>query len=180
MGGLVKGEEAAYMQLYDCHYAVLCKYAQQWIEDHFIAENIVQNIILRIWNSRENFHIEKSLRYFLMRAVRNGCIDYFKCSSTIHEIKMPDMNEENETTFYPEISKDDYPYGKLLEQELESKIISAVNSLPSQTRKIFKKSRFGHLKYNEIAEEMGISVNTVKYHISQALNMLYESLKRFL
>lgn len=178
--GLCKGEKAAYMQLYDCHYSILCKYAQQWVRDHFIAESIVENVILRIWTSHNNFHIEKSLRHFLMRAVRNGCMDYFKRASTIHEIMMPEIDEESASNYYPEITVEDYPYGKLIEKELEDKINSAVDALPPKTKTVFKKSRFQHLKYEEIAKELGISVNTVKYHIRQSLILLHKSLKNFL
>ena len=70
--------------------------------------------------------------------------------------------------------------GRLLEKELEEKIIRAVESIPPESRQVFRKSRFERKKNDEIAQELGISVNTVKYHIKRALAILREHLGEYL
>ena len=73
-----------------------------------------------------------------------------------------------------------YPLGRLLENELEEEIAKAISRLPEECRKVFRMSRFSGLKYDEIARQSGISVNTVKYHIKHALELLAKDLHRYL
>ena len=78
------------------------------------------------------------------------------------------------------IKGDDYPLGRLLEKELEGEIMKAIARLPEDCRRVFRLSRFEEKKYSEIADELGISVNTVKYHIKRALALLHEDLSKYL
>ena len=64
---------------------------------------------------------------------------------------------------------DDHPLGLLLEQEPEGEIAKSIEALPDECRTVFKKSRFEEKKYDEIATELNISVNTVKYHIKKRI-----------
>lgn len=73
-----------------------------------------------------------------------------------------------------------YPLGVLLEKELEQEIRKAIDEMPEESRIVFKKSRFELKKNEEIAQELGISVNTVKYHIKRALSFLRERLRGYL
>ena len=75
---------------------------------------------------------------------------------------------------------DDYPLGSLLEHELEEEIHHAIRNLPEVCRKVFIKSRFEGKKYEEIATELNISVNIVKYHIKSALSSLHSELGKYL
>ncbi len=68
--------------------------------------------------------------------------------------------------------------GRLL--ELEEEVQKAVSQLPGHSRTVFERSREGHLKYEEIAREMGISVNTVKFHMKKALALLRSYLAKYL
>ena len=70
--------------------------------------------------------------------------------------------------------------GRLLERELEDKISEAVAAIPLESRRVFMLSRYHDMSYQEIAQDLGISVNTVKYHIKQALVILREKLGRYM
>ena len=74
----------------------------------------------------------------------------------------------------------DYPLGRLLEQELEDKVHDAVNGLPEDCRRVFLMSRVDGLKREEIAEKLDISVNTVKYHLKNALSLLNDELGKYM
>ena len=76
--------------------------------------------------------------------------------------------------------EDNHPLGTLLEQELEEELLKCIEELPKECRAVFKKSRFEQKKYEEIADELKISVNTVKYHIKSALVILKKELGTFL
>lgn len=73
-----------------------------------------------------------------------------------------------------------YPLGHLLEKELEEKIRTAIETLPHETRQVFELSRYEDMTYDEIAKRLGISVNTVKYHIKNAIRLLYSQLEPYL
>jgi len=75
---------------------------------------------------------------------------------------------------------DEYPLGRLMEKELMAKVQEEIERLPKETRQVFILSRLEELKHDEIAARLGISVNTVKYHIKQALSILRDRLKDYL
>ena len=72
------------------------------------------------------------------------------------------------------------PLGTLLEAELEDKVKAAIRTIPSGSRRVFLLSRFHNMKYAEISEKLDISVNTVKYHIKQALAHIRRELEPYL
>ena len=177
---LKQGDEKAYRYLYEHHYVLLCKYANHWIKDPFIAETIVDDIIFRIWEMRETLEIQASLRNYLLRAVRNRCLNYLNQSSEKQEVNFSQLNIGTDIYDIPCLASTEYPLGQLLERELEEAIISAVECLPDECRQVFKKSRYENKKNDEIAVELNISVNTVKYHLKRALAMLRERLGKYL
>ena len=173
--GLRSGDEKAYMYLYECHYKVLCMVAYEYVKDSFVAEMIVSDIIYSLWLHKETLEIKQSLRGYLVRAVSNRCINYLSRGSR-------QINMENfDNSFKKEpVDNDAYPLTKLIEKELDAKINEGINTLSPLTREIFCLSRFQNLKYEQIAEEINVSVNVVKYHMKSALSHLREILKDYL
>ena len=171
---LSEGDEQAYKAVYRMHYAVLCAYARQYVPDDAEAESIVDDVILRMWEIRQHLHIDRSLRSYLLTCVHNRCINAVKqrkLNPATIGLPSDDLLHENST---------DYPLNSLLEKELEKKIREAVVSLPDDSRRVFVLSRYEGKTYEQIAKKLGISVNTVKYHIKRALRMLYNRLEPYL
>ena len=176
---LKNGVDAAYKYLYDQHYQILCHVAAQYVKDDFLAETIVGDVIFHLWEVRDTIEIDTSVRSYLMTCVRNRCIDYLK--SQYHKREVAQSNTGlRDFPVLQYVKDDDYPLGKLLEKELEDEIMNAINRLPDECRRVFNMSRFENRKYEEIAQELKISVNTVKYHIKHALALLYEDLGKYL
>ncbi|CAK7065996.1 MAG: hypothetical protein PARBA_02507 [Parabacteroides sp.] len=177
--GLCDGDQRAYRYLYDRHYVVLCQFANAWVNDPFLAETIVGDVISHMWEIRNTLNIKISLRAYLMRAVRNRCLNHISSEKERREICQSRIDTDTsflDTTMQPE----EQPLGRLLEQELEDEIIKSILGLGAECRKVFEKSRFEYKNNEEIAAELGISVNTVKYHIKIALNHLRQDLGRYL
>ena len=176
---LKTGSERAYKFLYDQHYQILCHFASQYVKDDFLAETIVGDVIFHIWEIRESLEITTNIRSYLMTSVRNRCLDFLKSQYNQKEQVMssPGLQDFPVLNY---IKGDDYPLGRLLEKELEGEIMKAISRLPEECRRVFRLSRFEEKKYNEIADELGISVNTVKYHIKHALALLHEDLGKYL
>lgn len=176
---LKNGVDAAYKYLYDQHYQILCHVAAQYVKDDFLAETIVGDVIFHLWEGRETIEINTSVRSYLMTCVRNRCIDYLKSQYHKREVAHSDTGLRDFPVLQY-VKDDDYPLGKLLEKELEDEIMNAINRLPDECRRVFNMSRFENRKYEEIAQELKISVNTVKYHIKHALALLHEDLGKYL
>lgn len=172
---LKRGNEGAYKYIYDQHYVLLCHAANQFVHDSFLAETIVGDIIFHLWEIRESLDITVSIRSYLMRSVRNRCLDYLNSERERKEISFSVIMPEEGN-----LQSDDYPLGMLLERELEAEIRKAIDKLPAECKCVFEKSRFEGKKYQEISEELGISVNTVKYHIKNALSLLQKELGKYL
>lgn len=177
--GLKAGHEEAYKYIYERQYKSLCIIAKEYVGDAFTAEMIVSDVIFALWKSRNEIEINLSLRNYLIRAVRNRCLNYLsqleRKEDALSHIGNLMKKEQN---YYEE--QHSYPLSNLIEKELDIKINNSINSLPELTRRIFCLSRFKNLKYEEIAQEANVSVNVVKYHIKSALSHLREDLKDYL
>lgn len=173
------GNEEAYRYLYRHHYVVLCHTARGYVDDAAVAEQLVGDVIFHLWEVHESLDIRISLRSYLIRAVRNRCLDYLDSQKQKNEIPFSKLGD-GESLEGRYISSEDYPLGILLERELEHEIRSAIRHLPEECRRVFVKSRFEEKKYEEIARELGISVNTVKYHMKSALARLYAELSKYM
>lgn len=176
---LKAGDEQAYKYIYDHHYVFLCHIAYGYVRDHFIAETVVGDAIFHVWEIRESLDITVSIRAYLTRAVRNRCINHLTSEREKNEVSLSEITSEN-TPDNGFIISDQYPLGILLERELEEAISASIHKLPKECRAVFEKSRFEEKRYEEIAQELDISVNTVKYHIKKALSQLRLDLGKYL
>lgn len=177
---LKSGNERAYRYLFDRHYVLLCKIAAEYVKDDFIAETIVGNVIVSIWEKRESFEITTSLRAYLVQAVRNRCLNYLELKHVRKEVRLNDGSDAAGGIDYLALADDSYPLGSLLEKELEDEIARAIDRLPEECRRVFRLSRFEQLRNQDIAEKLNISVNTVKYHLKNALKRLSDDLSKYL
>lgn len=178
---LKQGDQKAFKYVFDRYYVLLCRFANQMLNDTSLAEEIVDDAIFYLWEHRKEIEITYSIRAYLMRAVRNRCLNELNSLSHRAELNFstyisPENMEFLETLF----KDDDHPLGTLLEHELEDELICCIESLPEECRRVFKKSRFEQKKYEEIADELHISVNTVKYHIKNALAYINSHLADYL
>ena len=178
---LRKGDEKAFRLLYDRHYVLLCRFANQILNNAALAEEVVDDVIFYLWEHRSEVEIRYSIRAYLMRAVRNRCLNELQSQSHREELHLSSFLSPESMDFLDFLFVDDkQPLGMLLEQELEDELKRSIDELPLECRRVFYKSRFEQKKYEEIADELGISVNTVKYHIKNALAFLQKRLGNYL
>lgn len=178
---LRKGDERAFRLLYDRHYVLLCRFANQLLNNAALAEEVVDDVIFYLWEHRQEVEIRYSIRAYLMRAVRNRCLNELQLQSHREELHISSFLSPESMDFLDSLFVDNkQPLGMLLEQELEEELKRSIDELPLECRKVFYKSRFEQKKYEEIATELGISVNTVKYHIKNALAFLQRRLGSYL
>lgn len=169
---LKEGDETAFEMIFKTYYEPLCNYAFTFLLDRDEAEEMVQSSFINVWEKRESIAIETSLKSYLYRAVRNGCLNALKHA----KIK---RKHADETVFTSDRSYEAVTQS-VISSELDQKIGDALMALPEQCRLVFKMSRFEELKYSEIAEQLNISVKTVENQIGKALKIMREQLKEYL
>jgi RNA polymerase sigma-70 factor (ECF subfamily) len=175
---LKAGEESAWRTLYDQYYNMLCIVAYQYVRDWFLAETFVGNVFYHLWEQRESILIHTSLKEYLIKAVKNQCINYIN-HMKVRTLSEPLLRED----YHKQQAYDEafgHPLAQLITSELEDSLNKAVAALPPECREVFRLSRVEELTYEEIAERLHISVNTVKYHIKNALLSLRTQFKKYL
>lgn len=178
---LRNGDESLFREIYDCHYVLLCRFANQILNDSMLAEEVVDDVIFYLWEHRGEVEITYSIRAYLVRAVRNRCLNELRSASRIEEQRLSSLCSSENMDFLEALFVDSkQPLGILLEQELEMELNRSIEELPKECRVVFQKSRFEQKKYEEIALELGISINTVKYHIKNALSFLQMRLGKYI
>lgn len=178
---LRRGDEEAFKYIYERHYVLLCHFANQILNDAALSEEVVDDAIFYLWEHRREIEITYSVRAYLMRAVRNRCLNELQSLRHRKELHFSSfMLPENMDFLDSVFVEENQPLGVLLERELEDELTRSIEELPVECRTVFKKSRFEQKKYEEIALELGISINTVKYHIKNALSLLQKRLDNYL
>ncbi len=169
---LVPTGKTNFEQLFKEHFKGLYAYAITIIKDEMMAEEIVQQVFCKIWEKREQLEIHTSAKAYLYKTVYHDSLNYLKhkkvmAAYAMHAIRQSDKETENAS-------------GKVLAGELNEHIRTALNELPEQCRTIFQMSRFEGLKYQEIADELSLSVKTIENQMGKALKLMRIKLAEFL
>ncbi|MCH4018911.1 MAG: RNA polymerase sigma-70 factor [Prevotella sp.] len=165
-----QGDEKAFEQLYHKYYETLCHFAAQLLHNSKIAEEVVDDVFFHIWDTRDTLEI-LSLRAYLVRSVRNNSLKAIRSNAFQNTVKAVSLSSEG-LQFNEYLSDEGHPVGWIIEKDMEKQLMDAVNALPEECQRVFRMSRFEGKKYADIAISLGISVNTVKYHIKNAIKQL--------
>ncbi|MFI3281646.1 MAG: RNA polymerase sigma-70 factor [Rikenellaceae bacterium] len=167
-----RGDQTIYKYLYDTYYYSLFVVARGYVRDDQIAESLVSDLFVKIWERTDDLVITTSLTAYLMRSIRNLSINYLQCKWTKSRVSIDGAHEASPLEF----TSHDTPLGILLEREMEQKINNLINAMPQETQEVFKLSRSKSLKYTDIALQLGTSQDNVKYHMKRALFILRKAL----
>ena len=176
MMSLVDGEKG-FKVVFETFYPRLLRFAKEYVVDRFEAENILQDVFLRLWEKRASLPADINLQAWLLTMVKNQCMDFLRHRQVVQRLSVDwETVQEREASFnYHAISH--FEPEEMDVEVLERLVEKAINELPEQCRKAFELSRYDGLKYKEIADKMGVSVKTVETHISHALKILRVTLK---
>jgi len=171
--------EIEYEVVFKKYFPALRKYAQLFVQGQ-AAEDIVQDILVNIWENRENIQIHTSLEAYLFRSVYQRCISQIKHQNirSKHLSQVEIDIRQAELSYYN--SDQNEVIRKLFMNDLNLELNHAINSLPSRCREVFELSFLQEYHNKEISEKLNISVNTVESHISNALKALRKKLSRLM
>jgi len=169
---LVSENEAVFEQLFKKHFRELHAYSFSLLKDWDVAEEIVQSLFLKLWEKNEWSHIQTSIKSYLYKSVYHESLNYIRRQKV-------QLKYQTSTAYAMKNDTDDAA-GKLKMSELEHHLNNALGKLPEKCRAIFQLSRFQELKYQEIANQLDISIKTVETHMGKALRILRKEMKEFL
>lgn len=176
---LIIGDEETYISLFREYYVALCSYARRYVGRKDVAEEIVSDTFLKIWENKETLRINTSIKSYLFQAVCNNSLYYLR--KLKKDLVLDDFfqSTESENIGFALIAED-IDEQSLTMENIHSKIVEAVDSLPEQQQRVFRLKRFEGKKNKEVAEIMGLSIKTVEMHLSKATINLQKALKNYM
>lgn len=165
---LKSGDYSGLEQLFKLFYRPLVMYARQFIPGVEDSEDIVQDVFVRFWESKSYEQVNENIRAYMYRSVRNACLNHLKSHAQFQFDSLDGISETMFGHFPDESDWDDHI------REIHTKI----DQLPPRTREIFISIVLESKKYKEVAEQMNVSVNTVKTTLSRAMKFLRTDLSK--
>jgi RNA polymerase sigma-70 factor (ECF subfamily) len=161
----------AFDVLYKKYSKRLYKFAYSILKSSEESENIVQDVFLNLWEHRNNVEKNSSIKYYVFTIAYNSAISILRKKASesqfIEYLKsLQDLNQE------PVNIEIEY-------NELTDKLNNIINHLPERQKEVYLLHKSEGLKYQEIADRLNISVNTVENHMSRALKAIREKLGNY-
>lgn len=164
-----QGDAKAYEIFFKAQYHTLYTYASSIVGETY-AEEIVQDVMLSIWESRNNIIIQKSISHYLYGAIRYRCLTHLRRNQMMRGVHQFLYEEENSFLDETDI---------LNAFELSDKITKAMDNLPHEYKEAFEMNRFQNLSYKEIAKKLNTTIKSVDYKIQKAVKILRNELKGY-
>ncbi len=177
--GLVEGTEDAYRYVFKVYYGPMCILAESILLDEFLAQAAVSDVISHLYEVRNEIIIHSNLRSYLMMSTRNHCLNLLN-SKTVRSVQTFSTLGEQDAREVLSGLDTVTPQGKLLDNELEGLMRDCIENLPEPVKTTFIKSRFQDMTYRQIGAEDGVSANTVKVRIQQALKLIEQRFSKYL
>ncbi|WP_200976042.1 RNA polymerase sigma-70 factor [Echinicola sp. 20G] len=147
---LKRGNVSAYRDIFDRYYSGLCHFAHKYLGDKDDSEDVVQEVFMVLWDKRNEFESLSTVKSFLYTVTKNKCINLISVSANRKRILEGDYLFSQQ--FFEE---------NIIEEEMYRALYKAIEKLPKQSQRIVRLNLKG-MKNQEIADQLGISLNTVK------------------
>lgn len=168
---LREGDMNSYETLFHRYYPSFFAFAKGMLKDAGAAEDIIQNVFMKIWIHREALDETMSIKNYIYVLSKREIFNYLRAKYNTHVVLTEDMVTLESSSPDNELPTD---YG-----ELREAVQNVINSMPPKRKSIFCLSRFKSLSNQEIADKLGISIRTVEKHIELALRTFKEQLGGF-
>jgi RNA polymerase sigma-70 factor (ECF subfamily) len=173
LAGIAKGDSQCFKLLFDRYHGRLYALSFHMLRDSEKAKDTVQEVFIKVWNSREKIAVTSSLEAYLKRAVINATLNVIESNkrhtfmSILNPSTVTQLDQQRNT------SLDDAA-------ELQHSIDQAILKLPARTRAVFVLVRMEQMSYDEVSESLNISNKAVEKEMMKALRLLREQLRHFL
>lgn len=156
-----------FKQIYQLYFNSLCAFAYRYVQDISLVEDLVQETFIAFWEKRSGFTELQAIRSYLYTSVRNKCLNH---------LKHVEVQQKHKSTLQYQLEQEPSFQQHVIEEETFNNLFQEIKNLPDAAREIMLLALNG-LKNPEIAEELNISVNTVKTQKKIAYSKLKSKLK---
>lgn len=160
-----------YRKLFDTLFVSLCVFANKYLNNLDVSKDVVQDVFIKVWENKIEFKNENTIKSYLYTAVKNKSLDYLKS-------KRVKTTDNFSTTDIEKLDSKTYFLREVVIEETSSRIENAINTLPQRCAQIIRLS-IKEFTNPQIAEELGISINTVKAQKRIAYKRLRPLLKDY-
>lgn len=168
---LQQGDSDAFLALYNHYHSALYHYILRFVKSPAIAEDVLQDVFLKIWEIKNRINPELSFKAYLYRICRNSVFKLLKKMAVDENLRVEVMQQLTQSVADADL--------KLLWQQYESILQTAINNLSPQRQKVFRLCREEGKTYEQVANELGISRNTVKEHMVLAMKLIKEHFEQY-
>jgi len=168
------GDIGAYQYLFDEYFYWLCNYIYKLSGDSNVSQDIVQEVMINIWEKRNRIVITTSIKSYLFKSCHNQFLQHIKKQKRNADLLDNIRWETIFDTYYIDFSEQEDFY-----EEKLFKLNQLLSKLPPRCREIFIKNKLEKRKYREIASDMDISIKTVESQMSKALHFLKTNAHNF-
>lgn len=168
---IINRDKKVFEEFYKRYYKQLFAVAYRYVGQAQAAEEIVHDVFITIWNKADQLNIKHSMKSYLFRSVVNSALNLIK------KEKMDAAQRAKYLSVHPGELGDEDDAGKDAEEAMLKGLEEALTRLPDRCRQVMYLSRFGKLKQKEIAEQMNISIKTVKNHLTYGFQKLREHME---
>ena len=165
--------ERSYKRVFVHFYKSLTGFAFNFVKSHEVAEELVSDIMMKLWGMQEKLNDIDNLRIYLFTAVKNSSINHLTKNNRFTKWDIDNVDVELNLGIYN-------PEDLLIKDEFRKKVAAAIRSLPSKCQLVYKLVREEGLSYREVATILEIAENTVDRHLNIALHKLTDSMKTYL
>ena len=160
------GNSKAYDFLMDSYYKKLCGYAYTLSHDHAAAEDIVQDVFVKVWSNKKQINTSFSIKSYLYKSVYNEFINQYRKNKPVFFIEKKYLESVDLVVENTRENLDD----------LLQLVDKQINKLPPKCRQVFLLNKKEGLTHIEISEYLNISIKTIEGHMTRAFSMLREKL----
>lgn len=171
IAALKDGDFSAFGELYDRYWSPMLAKAYDRLKSQEDAEEVVQELFIKIWRRRERIELQFSFKTYIFAALRYEILDFL--AKHLHRKNHLSIDETDHLQFLVQGEG----YHSLEMKELQHQMNEMIDNLPEKCQLIFKMSRNNGLSSREIANELNLSHRTVETQISKAIRTLKGALK---
>ena len=161
VAGIKRDDYSSYNQLFMRYYSRLCAYVFNLTHNYNASEDVVQELFIRLWINRQKLDIHENISGYLYRSSKNATLNFYRAEKNrLKSIRnMPIQEWQTDEDQIEQI-------------EFSVALNKCIGQLPERSRDVFMKSRLDGMKQQEISDELGISVKTIKNQIWKSLQFL--------
>lgn len=170
---IAAGDQRSFEDLYRLFFARLFNFAMLYVHKKEIAEEVVNDVMMKVWNKKQDLHDIQNLETYLFVAVRNQSLNYLSQYSSYHVALESDHG-------HGEIINLNDPEKELEWKEIHFRLNQAIDQLPDQCRTVFRLIKEEGFRYKQVAEILSISPRTVETQLFRAIKKLDKVIELYL